>query len=457
MDQLKKAWQWFQRQHFWVLIVVATLVALGCWWHGVSALSTKFAANKQTIDAGFNSIKTEIAKPFHANQRLQDQQKAEITKEGNRVAEIWKQLYDRQRTDVLKWPDVLSDQFRQAVEHLKFGDEISVNLRENYQNYVAKHFSVLPKIVDAKELTASESGGGRGMRGDGNGMGRYSSSRETGGQPPEEEDDHVVEWLDQQTIRDELDMPVRPTSMKIWVTQEDLWVYETLLGIIKRTNDAAGADRPSNAAVRTIESLEVGRFAALESRTHGRIMMAEAAAGVPGGEGEGRGGAPAMAAAPMMSREMGEGGGRGGPGGPEDSANSDTALLAGRYLDNEEKPIAAPDPAAGAAAFGTEYKRLPVRMVLQMDERWLPHLISECANAPLQVEVKEVRINPSASASSGGGYSRGGGGYGSSTSQEGDQMGPEAEPNIKRIIIQGIVYIFNEPDTAAIQVADAQK
>jgi hypothetical protein len=36
-------------------------------------------------------------------------------------------------------------------------------------------------------------------------------------------------------------------------------------------------------------------------------------------------------------------------------------------------------------------------------------------------------------------------------------MGPEAEPNIKHIIIQGIVYIFNEPDTAAIQVADAQK
>src|SRR5882757_7733159 len=169
MDQLKKAWQWFQRQHFWVLIVVATLVALGCWWHGASALSTQFAANKQLIDAGFSAIKTEIAKPFHANGKLQDQQKAEITKEGNRVAEIWKQLYDRQRANVLKWPDVLSDQFRQAVERLKFGDEIAVNLRENYQNYVAKHFSVLPKIVDAKELTGSESGGGRSMRGEGYG------------------------------------------------------------------------------------------------------------------------------------------------------------------------------------------------------------------------------------------------------------------------------------------------
>ena len=43
--------------------------------------------------------------------------------------------------------------------------------------------------------------------------------------------------------------------------------------------------------------------------------------------------------------------------------------------------------------FGKEFKRLPVRMRLWMDQRWLPHLISECANAPLQVEVQEVRIN----------------------------------------------------------------
>ena len=101
-------------------------------------------------------------------------------------------------------------------------------------------------------------------------------------------------------------------------------------------------------------------------------------------------------------------------------------------------------------------------MSLQMDVRWLPHLISECANAPLQVEVKEVRINPSETGSGGGGgYGRGGresgGGYGSTASAEGDQMGPEAEPNIKHVIIQGIIYIFNEPTTTANQVADAQK
>jgi hypothetical protein len=462
MDQLKKAWDWFQRQHFWVLIVVATLVALGCWWHGASALSTKFAANKQIIDTEFKSIKDEIAKPFHANAKLQEQQKTEITNQGGSVLKIWQQLYNRQRENVLKWPDVLSKEFRQAVERLKFGDEIAVNLRENYQNYVAGHFPVLPKIVDAKELAANESGGGRSMgRGggrEGYGGGRYGGRE--GGQVVEEEDEHVVQWLNQQDVRDELDMPNRPTSMKIWVTQEDLWVYETLLGIIRRTNEAAGADRASNAAVRIIESLEVGRLAAMESRTHGRIAMAQPAAAAPGGgEAEGRGAPPSPMAntREMAMREMAsEGGGRGGA---EDAASGDAALLADRYLDNDEKPIAAPDPAAGASAFGTEYKRLPVRMVLQMDQRWLPHLISECANAPLQVEVKEVRINPSESGGSGG-YGRGGremGGYGSMAGQEGDQMGPEAEPNIKHVIVQGIIYIFNEPNTAAIQVADAQK
>ena len=67
---------------------------------------------------------------------------------------------------------------------------------------------------------------------------------------------------------------------------------------------------------------------------------------------------------------------------------------------------------ASLTAFGNEFKRLPVRMQLWMDQRWLPQLISECANAPLQVEVQEVRINPADDGSGGGGGGRGGGGYG---------------------------------------------
>jgi hypothetical protein len=79
----------------------------------------------------------------------------------------------------------------------------------------------------------------------------------------------------------------------------------------------------------------------------------------------------------------------------------------------------------------------------------LPNLITECANAPLQVEVTEVRINPSESALGGGGMGggfggRGGGGGGVVGGQE---MAPEAEPYMKSIVIQGIIYIFNPPTT----------
>jgi hypothetical protein len=35
-------------------------------------------------------------------------------------------------------------------------------------------------------------------------------------------------------------------------------------------------------------------------------------------------------------------------------------------------------------------------------------------------------------------------------------MTPEAEPNIKTVILQGIVYIFNPPTEAAGQVAGVQ-
>jgi len=139
---------------------------------------------------------------------------------------------------------------------------------------------------------------------------------------------------------------------------------------------------------------------------------------------------------------------RGGMG-VEGTAN-DTDLFNNRYVSAEGSPIA--DPGDGnLAAFGTEFKRLPVRMRLWMDQRWLPQLISECANAPLQVEVQEVRINPVDDGSGGGGYGRGGGGrgemggYGGGAAAMGVEMTPEQEPTMKTIVLQVTVYIFNPP------------
>src|SRR5262249_39108859 len=142
---------------------------------------------------------------------------------------------------------------------------------------------------------------------------------------------------------------------------------------------------------------EVGQLAAAASRTHGRIdMLAPQQTG--GGEGGtmGPGGGergPMVPTSEAMGGAMGE-----GRGGMLGEAPTDDSLLIGRYVDKDGKPTSAPEGDTETK----EFKRLPIRMQLVMDQRWLPHLLTECANAPLQVEVQEVRVNPSDSGAMGG-------------------------------------------------------
>lgn len=488
MDQLKKIGLWLKQQHFWVLVVIAVLVAIGCWYRGASALLAEYDSNKKLIEGGFGSADQVNQKTKHANSKVQEAQTAEISKQQEVVSALWQQLYDRQTAAVLKWPSNLSEEFRDYINKLKFGDDIPTNLRSHYNNYIRDHFPELPKIVGAYEVadTGQSSGMGRGMGSSGptNIQNLLESMRNGGGggrggeggageMMPDQ--DFLVIWQDQQLVRDELYPSKTPSAKRIWKTQEDLWVYEALLHIIANTNKAAGADRFSNAAVRVIESLEVGRTAAQASRGKGRIDIVETAP--VGGEGMGMegmgmgmeggggyGGRESMGMEGGAGMEGGgygmEGGGYGGEmggrGGMMPGA-ADAELFNNRYVDANGAPI--PDAGGDQSAFGVEFKRLPVRMRLWMDQRWLPQLIAECASAPLQVEIQEVRINVSDD-SSGGGMGRGGGmmgrggegGYGMGA-MAGEAMTPEQEPNMKSVVLQGTVYIFNPPSEAAAPAA----
>jgi hypothetical protein len=108
--------------------------------------------------------------------------------------------------------------------------------------------------------------------------------------------------------------------------------------------------------------------------------------------------------------------------------------------------------------FGVEYKRLPVRLQLQMDVKSLSYLIAQCANQPLQIEVQEVRINPADSGGVGSGRSREMGPR-TSVSRLGAGLGAGStdvfsmNPNLARVVIQGVIYIFNEPSADLIKAA----
>jgi hypothetical protein len=85
----------------------------------------------------------------------------------------------------------------------------------------------------------------------------------------------------------------------------------------------------------------------------------------------------------------------------------------GRYVDKDYKPLAASKIRSDVTSSPDEVylavaKRMPVRLVCQIDQRKIHKLLTECGNSPLTVEVRQVRI--------GGDAGKGGaaGGYGSS-------------------------------------------
>ncbi len=245
-------------------------------------------------------------------------------------------------------------------------------------------------------------------------------------------------------------------------TQEDLWVYQSLLTIIKHLNDRA--DGHHNAKVKEIRSLLIGHDAAqrfqelmAEDRldhvdTTGSKSGAAAGPGMPGpGGGRSR-----------MSSGLGSGGPGGMPGGMSAGMSGGMgggpaqrlrALDEGRYVDEKGMPLAA------GASGPPEFKRMPILMQLLIDQREISRLLVECANSPLPVEVRQLRVRSPepdgnvasprpgrSSAAKLGGGARGGIDLGADDERD-------KSPYEVLIELQGIIYIFNPPDQAKLAPA----
>ena len=453
---LKAAWI----QRFWILSVVGTLAAVACWMVASGKLQAEFTANKAKIEAEFGNMNAIKGKAVHGNPQVNAKEREEAKKIAASVQALWQKLFDAQREEVLKWPEVLGADFIQEIDKKKFGMPISTRMRDRYLNYIKNRFAGLVEIVDAQKMEDPSAGFNGATPGREMAMPTENQLVGADGMPIVVED-YLVQWLDQANLRQQLEFTGVPTSAQIWVTQEDLWVYETLLRVIANTNKERGATRPDNTAIRVIQSLQVGAPAATAMATESQILMPADAMPVGGEVPMGDPGIP-------MGRPE-----EGGTG-----VDVDAMLMASRYIDAEGKPIT--DASSGT---GTEFRRLPVRMVLMMDERWLPKVLVECANSPLPIEVQRLRINAEksgidkdnqpfdlAGAAGAGGPMGGGmpmgreGGMGRPPSMgmpmgrggEGMSMGMNLNPadtaNLATVEIQGVVYIYMPPDPAVLTV-----
>lgn len=442
MDQVRTILKLIWRERFWVLSVVAVLVAFVCWHMSSSALDTEFSSRKGAIETQFNSMRTLSSEQNHPNNQVNDANREQAREQSKNVLAVWQQLYERQRKEVLSWPkDNLKPEFIEAIEKLKFRDPfppaLAEDMRNHYWNYIEKRFDALLDIVKAlptNERGISQFGGGEDReagfsRFEGDGGNPGAPQRRGATADEQVNQDYLVEWRDQNNLRAKLQFKDKPTPVQIWVTQEDLWVFESLLNVIAETNKKRGATRPDNTAVRIIENLEVGKAAAIANRQKGSIIMPQSGAGPEGMEGGDFSGGEA----PMERFDESAGGEEGG----DSSEAADLAFLANRYLDPEGNPYP-------SGPEDKEFRRLPVRMRLLMDQRYLPQLLVECANAALPVEVKQVRVNPEASGAGFAGAARGSARTGIKPARsQGD--GPE-DPNLAEVEIRGVVYIYNQPD-----------
>ncbi len=410
------------KYHFWVLTVLVVAIGVTGWFFASNGLADQFAADKGRLNSSFNTARTIQNEQDHPNDTMSTDVRNQTEQLAESIRQAWEELYERQRDEVLKWPEGLPQTVLAAIEGKKFPDELPDKQVDLYQNFLrGDYLNKLPQLAEAQDVNA----------------------------PLET---YKVVWQDQAVIRAKFDWATRQTSSTIWLAQEDLWILENLLTIIQRTN--ADATGPHDAPVKQITALEIGNEVtqAATARIWAPALAGAGGGGARGGRG-GRGG-----------RGAGGGvvGGRGGRGGAADNPDLSVAMLEGRYIDAAGQPIP-PDQLASIV----EYKRLPVRMTLKMDQRELPRLLVECANAALRVEVTEVRINAAAGKGRAAPVARGrgrAGQRGRGRAPAGRGRAPAAvplagivsaeDPNLADVIVQGIVYLYNPPDLAILGIPE---
>jgi hypothetical protein len=286
-----------------------------------------------------------------------------------------------------------------------------------------------------------------------------------------------------------------PNLAQVLYSLEDLRVLEAIMDVIAETNKNATADY--NAAVKRIDYIHLGSAAAQRAGTVMRLGATSTTtptgpqpSGVIGSE-------PSDSDSSSDSSDSSEPSEPSEPSdptapalAPQPGAAADPADL--RYVDLDYKPLPAAalrasiksqndsnvqqDPQQAKLAVA---KRLPVRIMLSIDQRKLPELVAACGNSSLTIEVRQIRMNPTStgvagpsgatpsSSSTFGGFSPSSfGGYTpeSSDPESVDEFGnpivdrPQAvaatsgkDKNTQfdvNVELYGVVYIYNPVDTS---------
>jgi type II/III secretion system protein/uncharacterized protein DUF1573 len=333
----------------------------------------------------------------------------------------WTMAYKEQRSQNA-WPPPLSRQFHDGIKRLGPDASLPSSLREEYHKFIRAHAPQIDRIIDRRRpIAAEEPATAKGNENDAENasqqlMGGYGAG--LGMQTGRHAMEGIVEWNNADYARAQAGFywAARPSTIQVRLAQEDLWCYEAILRSIAKTNKDAGATSYDDAPIKRIERMEIGRPAAIAMASLRPKVASQAYFGKAYGLTEwiARQAIEEPTGVEAFEQVHSSGGGT-----KEQIAER---LQMSRYVDLAGTPLA-----AGLQPY-PEFKLLPVRLVVDIDQTQLPGFLARLAAGTMPVDVKYVEAEDTQS------------------EEDSDAYGAPIRKNHVRAEILGLIRIFSPPD-----------
>lgn len=415
MDRPKIALAAIKKHHFWVLCGVVVAVGLVLWWTSTSSVDGQRTTRTAKITGDLNQMVQVVGINPHPNQKVIKHRNTQTVKNKEEILGAWKRLYDEQK-EKNTVPTALGPDFKQEFEALEPGEDLEYEYLLMYREFIGRHIPKLferadilrPAPVEEETPDPDAPGGPQpptgptgNYRADLSGRGSLSYGGPTGQGPGYSMDltgeggqfgpkmIGVVYWVptDLAAFVERFNWPTLPTTRDVIRAQENLWVYEALLRIIKETNGRV--KNRDDAAVKEIRALQIGGAAAavLQGPEGGAYAAGQGSAGRANTVFEGY---TPRAGPPESMTPTGP-----GPMGAEPYARPTESRYVdetGQRLEVDETDQPIYKDEQGQILGPGPYKLMPIRMLLLMNQTKLAKLLVECANSNMPVEVRSISM-----------------------------------------------------------------
>jgi len=437
-DSIKPQLAALKKHHFWILAMLVPLLLLPAVFSANTLMQRTIAGERSKIDGQLAALRNIQSQPDHPNDRWVAAIESRTQAIRAEMLAEWRRFWESQGP-LRTWPAQLGPEFLAEMQRVEAGTqrELILQNRLRYRDTVADLVRLLPERMGCKELMsgrddadAAVAGSGRSRPGPGGGDDDLDSPEASLRLDP-------LVWRsdDQRRLLSSFLWTGEPSTTKVRLAQEELWVYGLFCDAIKQLN--AGAKGAFDATITTVEELTIGYNAAEEvpgGRGGMRILWkADPSGNRDAGAGDVEGMPPADAAAegspagtdgstppagrppnPRFSGSPGGlesggplGGRRGGAGaagspGEDDAAISpDDALRQWIYVDFNGQPLTTPELETVPDARMVHLVPFTLRVV--MDQRKVDRLLRALAGSQIPIDVRQVRINHATRAGGTGG------------------------------------------------------